>query len=440
VFIAPALAFLTSWKLVGVFAPKPWVRSLAALGYSLSPLVLGAALGGEVVELTALVFAPLAAFLLIKALVAFNPARAWRWTGLAGLALALVAVSSPVLAGLLALVTLIALPFFYRRALIVIWAMLPSVTLLWPWLEHWSSKGSFELLVTTSWAAAEPAALDGISIAFLLVALPLGLLGFFLAAAKKSLILGLVAAAALLLSILEPISSSSPLLGFAALLMLASFAAGFDTFNRPLKLIASIALLGLALTQTVSLLLLTPLGVSFGTERQMPALVVAQSNVEAGQLRTLKITAGQESVEAELVWGDGLFLEEQGLASRYEVADLDREPLAALAGSLVAGNPQGVEKALEAAGVTFILLSSSDANLLSQLEVGVSSMEFLQPAGKSEFGLLWQTGLDSVALAKESEPHEGRDVQLAVLAAFLLLALPTPSAIRGSRRAMKGER
>jgi hypothetical protein len=172
----------------------------------------------------------------------------------------------------------------------------------------------------------------------------------------------------------------------------------------------------------------------------MPALVVAQSNVEAGQLRTLKITAGQESVEAELVWGDGLFLEEQGLASRYEVADLDREPLAALAGSLVAGNPQGVEEALEAAGVTFILLTSSDANLLSQLEVGVGSMEFLQPAGKSEFGLLWQTGLDSVALAKTSEPHEGRDVQLAVLAAFLLLALPTPSAIRGSRRAMKGER
>ena len=440
VFIAPALAFLTSWKLVGVFAPKPWVRSLAALGYSLSPLVLGGAIRGEVVELTALVFAPFAAFLLIKALVAFNPARAWRWTGLAGLALAMVAVSSPVLAGLLALATLIALPFFYRRALIVVWAMLPSAALLWPWFEHWISRGTFELLTTTSWAAASPFALEGISGIFVLVALALGLLGLFLADVKKSLILGLLAAAALGLSIIQPISSSTPLVGFAALLMLASFAAGFDSFNRPLKLIASISGLGLALAQTVSLLLLTPLGVSFGTERQMPALIVAQSNVVSGQLRTLRITAGQDAVQAELVWGDGLFLEEQGLASRFEIAELDREPLAALAGAIVAGNPQGVEQALDAAGVSFILLSSADANLLSQLEVGVSSMEFLQPAGQSEFGLLWQTGAESSAIPQSAGQHERREIQLAVLAAFLLLALPTPAAIRGSRRALKGER
>jgi len=440
VFIAPALAFLTSWKLVGVFASKPWARSLAALGYSLSPLVLGGAIRGEVVELTALVFAPLAAFLLIKALVAFNPARSWRWTGLAGLALAVVAVSSPVLAGLLALATLIALPFFLRRALIVIWAMLPSVALLWPWFEHWISKGAFELLATTSWAASIPLELQGLPSLFLLVAIALGLLGFLLANAKKGLILGLVAASALGLSILQPVSSSSPLIGFAALLMLASFASGFDAFNRSIKLIASISMLALAITQTVSLLLLTQPGVSFGPERQMPALIVAQSNVEAGAVRTLKITAGQDTVEAELIWGDGLFLEEQGLASRFEAANLNGEPLAALAGSLIAGNPQGVAEQLEAAGVSFILLTSPDANLLSQLEVGVSSMEFLQPAGQSEFGLLWQTAVESSATNQGAQLHERREIQLAVLSAFLLLALPTPAAIRGSRRAFKGER
>lgn len=439
-FIAPALAFLTSWKLVGVFAPKPWVRSLAALGYSLSPLVLGGAIRGEVVELTALVFAPLAAFLLVKALVAFNPARAWRWTGLAGLALAVVAVSSPVLAGLLALATLIALPFYYRRALIVVWAMLPSTALLWPWFEHWISNGMFELLSATSWAAAVPFELQGLSGLFLLVALSLGLVGFFLSDPKKGFVLSLVAACSLGLSILQPVSSSSPLVGFAALIMLASFAAGFDSFNRPIKVIASISMLALAITQTVSLLLLTPLGVSFGAERQMPALVVAQANVDAGSVRTLKITAGQETVEAELIWEDGLFLEEQGLASRFEIADLNREPLAALAGSLVAGNPQGVAERIEAAGVSFILLTSKDSNLLAQLEVGVSSMEFLQPAGQSEFGLLWQTAVEPDATKLSPEPHENREIQLAVLAAFLLLALPTPSAIRGSRRAFKGER
>jgi len=36
--------------------------------------------------------------------------------------------------------------------------------------------------------------------------------------------------------------------------------------------------------------------------------------------------------------------------------------------------------------------------------------------------------------------HPNRELQLALLAAFLLLALPTPAAIRGSRRAYRSER
>lgn len=440
VFIAPAMAFFTSWKLAGLFAPKPWARSLAALGYSLSPLVLGGAIFGEVVELTALVLAPLAAFLLSKALLAFNPARAWRWTGLAGLALAVVAVTSPLLAGLLALITLISFTVFYRRALIVVWALLPSITLLWPWFEFWISQGQLQLLTSTSWAASAPFEIQTTTSVFLLCASALGVLGFFLSGPKKSLLLGLIAASALGLSLYQPLSSSSPLVGFAALLMLTSFAAGFDSFSRTFKLLASISLLGAIGTQAVLLLLLSPPTVSFGAERQMPALIVAQSNVDAGIVQTLRITASKDLVEAELVWGDGLFLEEQAFASRYLEAKLDRESLAALAGSLIAGNPQGVEQLLQKTGVGFVLLASDDANLLAQLEVGVSSMGFLQPAGSSEYGLLWQTSVEATQPPTGLGLHEKRDFQLGVLAAFLLLALPTPSAIRGSRRAFKGER
>lgn len=171
----------------------------------------------------------------------------------------------------------------------------------------------------------------------------------------------------------------------------------------------------------------------------MPALVVAQANVEGDSVKTLAIEVRGDQVEAELIWGDGLFLEERSLASRYESPELDREGLSKLVASLVAGNPAGVEDLLMSSGVRFVLLSSSDINLLSQIEVGVSSMEFLQPAGKSEFGLLWQlAGAVENAQLKASSPY--RDIQLWVLAAFALLALPTPSAIRGSRRALKGER
>jgi GT2 family glycosyltransferase len=441
VFVAPAFAFFTSWKLVGVFSAKPWARTIAALAYAMSPLVFGSAQRGEVVELTALVFAPLAAFLLVKALVSFNPARAWRWTGLAGLALAVVAVSSPLLAGLLTLVSVVGFAFYYRRALIVIWAFVPAGVILYPWAEFWLNAGKPELLTSTSWAAAEPLQIFGPGLLpFIGACVALGLLGFFLADADKALILGSTAAVSLLVAWYQPVSSASPLLGFGLLLLLAAFAAGFDSFNKVAKVVASAAALSLVVAQAALLLATNPNLVSFGNERQMPALIVAQSNVDKGIVQTLKITANADSVDAELVWGDGLFLEEQSLAARYLKPELDSQPLAALAGSLIAGNPQGVQDLLDQAGVGFVLLTSPDANLLAQLEVGVSSMEFLQPAGKSEFGLLWQTGVPAKPAPQGLGEHPYRELQLGLLAAFVLLALPTPAAIRGSRRAYRGER
>jgi len=441
VFIAPALAFFTSWKLVGLFSKKPWARTLAALGYAMSPWVFGAAQRGEVVELTAAVFGPLAAFLLAKALLAFNSARAWRWTGLAGLALAVVAVSAPILAALLALSAIVGFAFYYRRALIVIWAFLPAAGLLWPWIQFWASQGKMEIATSTSWAAAPPIEIFATAnLPFLVGCLVLGLIGVFLAAPKSSLVLGLVAAGSLGAAWYQPVSSSSPLVAFGLLALLAGFAAGFEAFPKAAKLAASVIILVLVLAQSAAQVLTNPERVSFGSERQMPALIVAQSDVDAGIVQTLKITAKAESVDAELVWGDGLFLEEQSLASRYLTPQLDREPLADLVASLIAGNPTGVQELLESTGVGFVLLTSPDANLLSQLEVGVGSMEFLQPAGKSEFGLLWQTGVAAKALPAQMAEHPNREFQLALLAAFLLLALPTPAAIRGSRRAYRSER
>lgn len=438
VLVAPALAFFTSWKFVGIFASKPWARTLAALGYSVSPMVLGGAYGGQVVELTALVFAPLAGFLIIKAFIAFNPARSWRWTGLAGLALAMVAVSAPVAALLIAIGVLIASFVYYRRALIVVWSLLPSVALLWPWLTHQIFNSQLELMTSTSWASSAPTS-PVEYLPYLAAVAVLTLVGLSISNPKKAILLATIGSLALVASWYQPISSSNPLLGLAVLAGLASFASALDNFPRALRVFASILVMVGIVTQAGAIALLADSKVSFGQERLMPALVVAQANVEGDSVKTLAIDVRGEQVEAELIWGDGLFLEERSLASRYESPELDREGLSKLVASLVAGNPAGVEDLLISSGVRFVLLSSSDINLLSQIEVGVSSMEFLQPAGKSEFGLLWQlAGAVENAQLKVSSPY--RDIQLWVLAAFALLALPTPSAIRGSRRALKGER
>jgi len=438
VFVAPALAFFTSWKFVGIFASKPWARTIAALGYAISPMVLGGAYDGQVVELTALVFAPLAGFLVIKALSAFNPARSWRWTGLAGLALALVAVSAPVAALLIAVGVLIASFVYYRRALIGVWALLPSVVLLWPWFSHQVLGGKLELLTATSWASSAPTSPQEY-LPYIAVVAALALVGLAVSNPKKSALLGAIGSLALVASWYQPVSSSSPLLGLATLAGLASFASAMDNFPRALRFVASLLVMAGILTQAAAIALLDDSKVSFGQERLMPALVVAQANVEGDAVRTLVIDVSGDSVEAELVWGDGLFLEERSLASRFEITQLDRDGLSTLVASVIAGNPAGVQDLLTQNGIRFVLVGSSVINLLSQIEVGISSMEFLQPAGKSEFGLLWQIAGDAEAVeVKTSNPY--RDIQLWVLAAFALLALPTPAAIRGSRRALKGER
>jgi GT2 family glycosyltransferase len=96
VFAALSMAFFGAWQLGKLFISKPWVITLAALGYSLSPQLLTLKSNLAVVELLAASTIPWVLFFLIRAIGAFNSARAWRWTGLLGLALALLAAASPI--------------------------------------------------------------------------------------------------------------------------------------------------------------------------------------------------------------------------------------------------------------------------------------------------------------------------------------------------------
>jgi len=439
VFIAPAIAFIGSWKLTSEFLNKPLARTLVALGYSLSPFVLGAAYRGEVVELTALVFLPLTILFGFRALRSFSPSRSWRWTGLTGLSFAIVAVSSPVLAALLLIVLLVGFAFYPRRALLVSWSLLPAAALLAPWLMFWFEKGRFELWTASAWAASEPLVfeLSVVTVSFLVVLL-LGTIGLFAAKPKPALLLSFFSAAAIASSWYQPVASSLGQLGAASLALLVLFGYALDSGSKALKAFSSIAGGALVLAQ-IALVAISPApGFSFGPERQMPALVVASANAASQPVITLVIDVGAEQVSGELVWDDGLGLEEQGLASRYLESEFDRAPIAQLAGSLVAGNPDAVEALLENAWIDFVLLKGDDPNLIGQIEVGVNAMDFLQPAGSSEFGLLWQTTPEVRYLSLPTS--ETRDWQLGLLALYLLLALPTPASIRGSRRALRGER
>jgi hypothetical protein len=322
--------------------------------------------------------------------------------------------------------------------LIVIWALVPSGMLIWPWVRFWLPENP-AIISATSWAAAVPMTIElTFTTAFVAAALVLAGLGLLRLGFKTLLVTVPVLLVCLATAIYQPLVSAAPAIGFAVLLALVLCMAGMQTLPRPGYLILSSLLLLTLATQAGFQAFSQQNFIGFGPERQMPALVVAQSEVGGSSVITLLIEADSEGADSQLVWGDGLGLEERSLATRYLSPEFDRGPIRELTALLLAGNPSRVGELLEQSGIGFILLRSKDAALLSSIEVGISSMEFLQPAGQSEFGLLWRTGIDAPNLAKPIDPW--RNYQIWTLAGFLLLALPTPAAIRGSRRAFRGER
>jgi hypothetical protein len=172
--------------------------------------------------------------------------------------------------------------------------------------------------------------------------------------------------------------------------------------------------------------------VSAVQDRQLPALVVAFADVDQ-MTRTLKLDVG-DSIAAELVWGDGISQDEVNLLYERTLPESQLSvTLAQLAGSLVAGNAAGVAELLRATSVDFILIAPSTHPARAETVVSLSTLALLQSSGESEFGVLYR--LDELeASSHDSSPSGFVSIQLALLAAYLLLAIPTPATIRGYRR------
>jgi hypothetical protein len=164
-------------------------------------------------------------------------------------------------------------------------------------------------------------------------------------------------------------------------------------------------------------------------------LVVAASEVDVG-VRTLKIDVIGDQVDAQLDWGAGKTLEQKSLA--YELL-LPESPIAAelgqLTGSLVAGNSSGVAELLLVLGIDFVLLDGEDQESISSARVAIDSMTMLQAAGETPYGYLWQVLGATADTPTSARRSDSKNLELGILAAFLLLAIPTPASIRGTRRA-----
>ena len=431
-FIAPTLVYLSAWFLLGTVSQKPLVRIMPALILALSPLVLQLQHRGGVVELTALVFAMLTTRLLVSSANAFSPARSWRWVALAGLTGAVLAVSSPFLFLLALLGSVVLIAMRPSRALALVWFGIPGLVLLLPWLVA-TAEIDIPLALVTSSARLQPLPPETTSLALLgLTALAAALAIVF---ARTYLAAGVwvLAGVVVIGQSLLPISGLAELP--AVLLILGLIATADLASNITAKVavsLATISALGIAAFGGYVYGFASQPGISAVQDRQLPALVVAFADVDQ-MTRTLKLEVS-ESIQAELVWGDGISQDEVNLLYERTLPDSQLSvTLAQLAGSLVAGNSAGVAELMKATSVDFILLAPSTHPARSEAEVSLSTLALLQSSGESEFGVLYR--LDELQASSSDLSTSGFvNVQLALLAAYLLLAIPTPATIRGYRR------
>jgi GT2 family glycosyltransferase len=437
IFASSSVAFFGAWQLGKLFIAKPWVITLMALGYSMSPQLLTLKSNLALVELLAAPTIPWALFFLMRALDAFNSARAWRWTGLLGLTLGLMAAASPMTFALLAVTVLIAALSQPKRGLILLWSYLPAIAVLYP-LGRFAIEAQNWILLTQSSSIAmsptEPFGLVNIVVLSALVLLSLP--AWFIADARVNFGLFGFAIAALILSEIQPLNSSAPLTVAATLALLILAALAVErvrqrTISSLIGIFASAAILYSGFTFGV----VNQVNPDFKSSRVMPALVVAASEQDSN-LRTLVLEVGEPLI-ASYVWGSGQKLEmSSALLDSYPVSSDIQISLAEIAANLVAGNQDKLVPLLSETRVDFVLLATPNP----EVEVGISSLDILQPAGATDYGVLWR--VDSQNQSSVSRPKNDplRPWQFAVVAAFALLALPTRASILGRRRKTGGSK
>ena len=435
-FMAPLAAFLGAWQLGKLFIATPWAITLSSLLYSLSPQLLLLIGQSGIVESIAIALWPWVIYLALRALRSYNAARAWRWTGLAALALAALAVTNLVLA-LLAFIAAIASGLFsIRRLAIVIWSLVPASLLIYPWAKYLIDKGEYEHLTATSALYLEPQfhSVDLIAI---------GLLGFvalfswFGSSFKAVFGLWLLALSALALSWYQPVVGSDAVLtaGLLPLSILVGMTISKLKYSGFRRLLGA----GLALVPLASLVIFGPLAqppVNWKDDRVVPALVWAAAQQDQS-VRTLVIDTSNQ-IAANYLWGAGATLEQQSIAAKHHVASAEFKQLIADAtANLIAGNGEKLGSVLSKVRVDFVLLQNPDR----EVEVSISQIPTMQPAGTTEFGTLWKVVSDTPVAVASQKIDPIRNWQLGSLAVFALLAIPTRASIRGYRRTSdRGER
>jgi GT2 family glycosyltransferase len=471
--VAKALAFFGAWRLLSLVTARGGLRAVFALVYALWPAFIVAQSEANIPAVIFTIALPWFIFSLARAArmgitsSIRSSEQSWSWIAASGLLCAVVCVSAPSV-----LITLIVIGLSFavlarKRLAALSFIALPAAALMLPYLV-------FQVLGNHSWLGilADPTISLPSSQTSVLQALlgkvqvfgwcavgmlALAILGL-LSRAKGVLLAWLIALIALVnlwfvqgirftaggtSSIFLPptewvYDSSTPAVMLTALSALVAIVLWLESITRSgfRKFVVTAVFLAVSAPLAFSAVV-TPSSTSFTDGRNLPAIVAAEATASSN-LRLLVISRDQDlKFRAELIWPDGNKLDTVSTAYRLsalnagQVTDSQlQQSLTELVGNLVSANGKSPKKALLDAQVGFVLVPERIGN--GDLGVALNSVVELDQVGLTEFGQLWRV---KSAVSTKKEPlslwSTTKSVQLGLLLAFVLLALPTS---RGRKR------
>lgn len=488
--IAMPLAALGAWIWAAQLTESAAARAVVGLGFAFSPVLLGSIAAGRV---TTLILAVVMPWLL---LAATRCRESWSWAGTASLLAAVALACAPVLIPVALVFLLVGVFSSVRGVLRVLSVAIAPAVLFAPKLiatlfggapldlladpgialpyqpgTTWHLLLGFPEFGLEGWARI----LDNVGLggapATLLVGvllLPLALLallGLYTGRVGVTVLhalfgaLGLVTAVGstqLMLSTAaeQPVAvwtGSGLVLYWLAILGLAAI--GADTARRAAPAIVAVALVA-------ALGAAAPLGVRLVTgdvpmqsgDKRMPALVQVAGQQDPNT-RTLIVTAiDDHALHAEIVTGEGPELDEIRTSQNLQDPGAAQTQLAELVAALASIGGADVAQALADEHVNYVLLNQGNVPTAeTDFQRTLDQHPQLASVGSTTQGLLWRVSESTVGGADDGDESASLvgtsfggqtvwTVQLILLFAMLLLALPTGEVVERPERRKRPKR
>ena len=468
---ALAFALWPAIAVVNLEGRLPAIITAAALPWALFALARAAGLG--------------------KVAVASAALQTWVWVAVAGLLVAAVGASSPSLIPILLVLIAIAIALRIRRFGYLIWVPLPLAAIMAPSVLHYlidlqplATLADPGLPQATEklqfWQALLGGPTFGVSLPFVgqisqWVVIPVLALALLALLTKRSILASAIwlitlvslASSLVVTSIEFPAigvgsatgsldyvnGAAAPHLILAGLCFAALLAIALGEVKvRSARVVLSSVLVALSIAPTAALAATSTPNFKYTDARVVPSIVAAESAL-GSQLKMLVINPeaeGDSGVRfgAEIVGGDGIQLQDVSLGYRFALKNLqvptdssDQTALAKaqrysttakLVADLASANGTDLAQALQDAGLGYVLVPDHSSSVNHDLGIALDSVKELEAVGVTDFGKLWRVKEPNPELTKPATDEPSvwsitKGVQLAVLLAFILLALPTGS-------------